>query len=307
MRHILLIACVVVGSAGCGSTAPGAEAPGNADAEFKDTVNQYTVEFLRRNPTVNTYLGGAGLNASLRDVDGTLRDHSASALQQEDQWLTQTQSKIQAFAPESLSSSARVDRNVALAQIAFQLRLHQVRRYQERALDTYVSEPFRAIDWQLQGMTQTGASTSGTPEEWTLVIRRVNAISTFFERAREQLAAGVKSNNLPDGRMIRRDGINTAEATAKYFADTLPALAAERISGFVLKARSPSCGPVGVLVHHEDGYATPSGRGLFAEALVAAMPGLPTIDEEWLEDEVARADFIQRVRQFAAGSARTNK
>ena len=230
MRHVLLIAWVVVGCAGCQSTAP-ALAPGNADAELKAAVNEYAVEFLRRNPTVNTYLGGAGLNASLRDVDGTLRDHSAAALQQEDQWLMQTQSKIQAFAPESLSSSARVDRNVALAQIAFQLRLHQVRRYQERALDTYVSDPFRAIDWQLQGMTQTGTSTYGTPDEWTLVIRRVNAIPAFFQRAREQLTAGVKSNNLPDGRMIRRDGISTAEATAKYFGDTLPALAAERISG----------------------------------------------------------------------------
>ena len=32
----------------------------------------YAVELLRRNPTVNTYLGGAGLDASLREVDGRL-------------------------------------------------------------------------------------------------------------------------------------------------------------------------------------------------------------------------------------------
>ena len=207
------------------------EAPGNTDTALKDAVNAYAVEFLRRNPTVNTYLGGAGLDPSLRDVDAALRDYSAAALQQEDQWLTQTQSKIQAIAPESLSPAARVDREVALAQVAFQLHQHQVRRYQERALDTFTTEPFRAIDWQIQGLSQTGASTYGTPEEWALLIRRVNAIPAFLQRARDQLSAGVKSNNVPDGRMIRRDGINTSEANATYFAQTLPQLAADRIGG----------------------------------------------------------------------------
>ena len=48
-------------------------------------------------------------------------------------------------------------------------------------------------------------------------------------------------------------------------------------------------------------------RGLFAEAIAAAMPDLPMIDEESLEDPAARADFIQRVREFEAGIARTNK
>ncbi len=208
-----------------------AEAPGNADTILKDATKAYVVEFLRRNPTVNTYLGGAAFDASLKDVDGTLRDHSTAALQQEDQWLTQTQSKIQAMPPDSLSPASRVDREVALAQIAFQLHQHQVLRYQERALDTFTSDPFRALDWQMQGMSQTGGSTYGTPEEWTLLIRRVNAMPAFLQRARDQLTAGVNAKNVPDGRMIVRDGIETSEATAKYFADTLPALAAERITG----------------------------------------------------------------------------
>jgi uncharacterized protein YbbK (DUF523 family) len=77
------------------------------------------------------------------------------------------------------------------------------------------------------------------------------------------------------------------------------ALAAERISGFVLKARSPSCGPAGVLVHHADGDPTPTGRGLFAEALARAMPGLPTIDEEALEDPAERDRFMREVLAFA--------
>ena len=140
-------------------------APGGGDQAFKQVHDRYVVEFLRRNPTVNTYLGGAGLDPSLKDVDGRLRDHSAAALAEEDRWLAESQKAFEAVDPASLSPARRIDRDVALAQINFQLHLHQERRYQERAVDTYVSEPFRAIDWQLQGMTQTGERSYGTPDE----------------------------------------------------------------------------------------------------------------------------------------------
>ena len=231
MLRLLLICSLAWSAAGCRDTAKVLEAPGNDSETLNKAVRDYAVEFLRHNPTVNTYLGGAGLDPSLRNVDGLLRDYSAAALQQEDQWLMQARATIDAIAPASLSANARIDRDVALAQIAFQLHQHQVRRYQQRALDTFVSEPFRALDWQMQGMTQTGAATYGTDEEWTLVIQRVKGIPAYLQRAREQLTAGVMANNIPDGRMIRRDGINTSEANAKYFAETLPKLGADRISG----------------------------------------------------------------------------
>lgn len=203
----------------------------SGDAALQRTLSAYVVEFLRRNPTTNTYLGGAGLDPSLRDVDGTLRDHSAAALAQEDQWLAETQKTLQGADVASLSPQARIDRDVALAQIAFLLRQHQTRRYQERALDTFAGEPFRALDWQLQGMTQTGAASYGTPDEWTLVVRRLSAIPAFLATAQQQLLAGVKANRTPDARMLQRDGINTSEANAKYFAEVLPTLAGERIAG----------------------------------------------------------------------------
>jgi uncharacterized protein (DUF885 family) len=217
-------------TAGCNTTKV-AEAPPNGDETLKTTLRGYVVEFLRRNPTVNTYLGGAGFDPALRGEDGRLRDYSSEALDREDQWLTQTQAAIQAIDPSTLSPNPRIDRDVALAQIAFQLHQHQVRKYQERALDTFTSEPFRALDWQMQGMTQTGANTYGTDQEWRLLTLRVQAIPAYLQRAREQLMAGARSGNVPDGRMIRRDGIDTSEASAKYFADTLPKLGADRITG----------------------------------------------------------------------------
>ena len=203
----------------------------SGDTEFKKIHDAYVVEFLRRNPTVNTYLGGSGFDASLKDVDGTLRDHSAAGLEAEDRWLADAQKSFEGVDPNALSANKRIDREVGLAQIRYLLHQHQVRRYQERALDTYTDEPFRAIDWQLQGMTQTGEKTYGTDEEWSLVAKRLSAIPRFLSVAQEQLSAGIKSSNTPDFRMLKRNGIATSEADAKYFDETLPKLAEERING----------------------------------------------------------------------------
>jgi uncharacterized protein (DUF885 family) len=211
------------------STSPAG--PQNSDAAFKKIHDEYVVEFLRRNPTVNTYLGGAGLDPRLRDVDGALRDHSPTALQEEDRWLGGTKQSLDGISAGALSPAQRINRDVALAQIAFLLHQHQVRRYQERALDTYTDEPFRAVDWQLQGMSQTGDKSYGTADEWMLVAKRVAAISSFLKVAQDQINAGIKSNNTPDWRMLIRNGIDTSEADAKYFEETLPKLAEERVSG----------------------------------------------------------------------------
>jgi uncharacterized protein (DUF885 family) len=202
----------------------------SGDQDFKKIHDQYVVEFLRRNPTVNTYLGGAGLDPALREVDGKLRDHSASALQEEDRWLSDTQKALESVNPTSLSAANRINREVALAQVNFLLHQHQVRRHQERAIDTYVEEPFRAVDWQLLAMSQTGEKTYGTPEEWGLVVSRVKAVPAYLSVAKEQLSAGVKSNNTPDWRMLIRNGLDATEANANYFQETLPATAAERLA-----------------------------------------------------------------------------
>jgi uncharacterized protein (DUF885 family) len=233
MNLRIFVASVAVALSACSSPPPATPpaADTSQDQTLKDTLHKYVVEFLRRNPTTNTYLGGAGFDPSLVDVDGQLRDHSIAALETEDRWLAETQKAIEGIAADHLSPIARVDRTVALAQIAFILHQHQARHYQERALDTYVSEPFRALDWQLQGMTETGAGTYGTAAEWDLVVKRVRAIPAFLATAQAQIAAGVQSGRVPDRRMLERDGLNSAAANAKYFSDTLPGMARQRVSG----------------------------------------------------------------------------
>jgi uncharacterized protein YbbK (DUF523 family) len=125
----------------------------------------------------------------------------------------------------------------------------------------------------------------GVPREPIQLIAHPDGVQSAGERVRLQ---GVHSQEDWTGRMDR------------WASERVAALAAERISGFVLKARSPSCGPARVLIHRASPEPTPIGRGLFAEALAAAMPGLPMVDEEELEDPQARARFIQEVRDYEA-------
>jgi uncharacterized protein (DUF885 family) len=232
-RAMIAYALVLATTLVLGPAAPAV--PGSGKTALDSRLHAYVTEFLRRNPTVNTYLGGAGLDPSLRDVDGRLRDHSVAALKEEDRWLTSTMKALQKIDPHTLpanlTANLTIDRDVALAQIAFLLHQHQVRRYQERALDTYTDDPFRAIDWQLQGMTATGERTYGTTEEWSLVLKRLQAIPRFLQVAQKQLEAGIASGNTPDPRMLRRNGLDTTDADAKFFETALPKLAEERMMG----------------------------------------------------------------------------
>jgi uncharacterized protein (DUF885 family) len=207
-----------------GPTPSPTPAAGGGDQAFKTIHDRYVVEFLRRNPSVNTYLGGAGLDPSLKEADGRLRDHSANALAEEDRWLADTQKSFESVDPQTLSPARRIDRDVALAQIAFQLHQHQQLRHQERALDTYTVEPFRSVDFYIQGMTKTGENTYGTPEEWALVVKRLQDFPRYMKTAQDNLSAGVKSGNTPDWRMLQRDGLDTCAADADYFEKEFPKL-----------------------------------------------------------------------------------
>ncbi len=67
------------------------------------------------------------------------------------------------------------------------------------------------------------------------------------------------------------------------------------LSGYVLKASSPSCGMEHVAVHGPGGRVTHRGTGLFARALLARLPLLPVEDEVRLEESARRENFIERV------------
>jgi uncharacterized protein YbgA (DUF1722 family)/uncharacterized protein YbbK (DUF523 family) len=73
-------------------------------------------------------------------------------------------------------------------------------------------------------------------------------------------------------------------------------LASAELDGFVLKRDSPSCGLERVKIYGGGGgVGERKGRGLFAEALVTAMPHLPVEEEGRLADARLRENFIERV------------
>jgi uncharacterized protein YbbK (DUF523 family)/uncharacterized protein YbgA (DUF1722 family) len=71
-------------------------------------------------------------------------------------------------------------------------------------------------------------------------------------------------------------------------------LAAEDLSGYVLKKNSPSCGMKRVRVH-ANGTTTRDGRGFFANALMRRYPNLPVAEEDELSSPRLREHFIERV------------
>ena len=67
------------------------------------------------------------------------------------------------------------------------------------------------------------------------------------------------------------------------------------VSGYIFKARSPSCGTENVPVHDANGTPVAAGAGIYAATLRALLPELPIEDEERLMDPVIRENFIDRV------------
>ncbi|MFN8653951.1 MAG: DUF885 domain-containing protein [Gemmatimonadales bacterium] len=207
-----------------------------ADATLLALRDRYFLRTLELNPVTATYLGGDGYDPSLAKIGARLRDWRPEALQAEREFLQEIEAARAKLDPATLSLQARIDHAVLGAQVAFLLRQSGERRLYERAIDTYVAEPFRGIDWLIQGMTVPQEASSpapgaregpllGTEEEWALVAERLRSIPPYLEAAQANLLAGKKSGNLPDRRMIERDGIAGSKANADYFRTALLASA----------------------------------------------------------------------------------
>jgi len=95
-----------------------------------------------------------------------------------------------------------------------------------------------------------------------------------------------------------RDLTGVMQAFAAKYLDRL---ASGAIDGFILKSRSPSCGIRDSKVFGDLETEAPLGRGpgVFARAVLEAMPGLPVEDEERLADRSVRSQFLTRLYERA--------
>src|SRR5207249_8635842 len=110
---------------------------------------------------------------NLRSLLGRLRDYSPAAMQREARDYRELERSLGSIDPTLLTPQRRVDHAVMTAQLAF-LHYQLDRRYSERAVDTYVAEPFRGVDWQLQQMQTFPNGKLGDEGEWRLVITRLS-------------------------------------------------------------------------------------------------------------------------------------
>jgi uncharacterized protein YbbK (DUF523 family) len=131
--------------------------------------------------------------------------------------------------------------------------------------------------------------TLGQVVEWVPVCPEVEA-GLAVPREAMQLISG------PDAPRLATIGtrIDHTERMTQWIRRELVRLADQGLSGFVFKARSPSCGVRDTEIVTASGSAAGKGAGLFAAAVTARFPALPAEDEGRLQDAIVRKSFLER-------------
>jgi uncharacterized protein (DUF885 family) len=225
-RAFLVQAAGTAAAFGIFRSAGGCRGGDNAGrGSFGSIRDGYFLRFLQLNPVVSTYLGGDGYSPELSTINGKLRDYRPEALQTERSFYRGVQAELAKIDRQTLSDSDQIDYNVLQAQLAFLLhQIEELRQY-ERAIDTYVAEPFRGVDWQIQQMETFPGNLLGSEDEWELVVTRLSAVPAYVRTAQANLQSGRAKANLADWRMVQRDGFEGCAANAEYFQTTLPGVA----------------------------------------------------------------------------------
>lgn len=94
--------------------------------------------------------------------------------------------------------------------------------------------------------------------------------------------------------MAPGSGTDHTASMTRYARGRVQELRRLDLHGYILKKDSPSCGMERVRVY--DGTRTErNGQGMFAAALIAALPNLPVEEEGRLNDAALRENFVERV------------
>lgn len=103
----------------------------------------------------------------------------------------------------------------------------------------------------------------------------------------------IKKQNLIH--VSRPDGSGDVTEALQAYGKKIAKLA-EKFSGYVFCAKSPTCGMERVKIYNEKGDALPAkGIGLFANEIMKANPLLPCEENGRLNDPVLRENFVARV------------
>ncbi len=130
----------------------------------------------------------------------------------------------------------------------------------------------------------------GKHVEWVPVCPEVEA---GFGTPRESMRL---VDDLAEPRLITiRSGNDNTNVMRRYAKTRLQDLQSLNLSGYVFKKNSPSCGAQRVRVYTREGQGIGNGKGIFANAFQHMFPLVPIEEEDRLQDERLRENFIERV------------
>lgn len=93
-----------------------------------------------------------------------------------------------------------------------------------------------------------------------------------------------------------KTGIDHTQKMLDWSETAIAGLETEKLCGYILKSKSPSCGMERVKIYPlHGGPAGKTGVGIFARELIKAYPLLPIEEEGRLHDAAIRENFIERV------------
>ncbi|MGD9900332.1 MAG: DUF523 domain-containing protein, partial [Calditrichaceae bacterium] len=95
--------------------------------------------------------------------------------------------------------------------------------------------------------------------------------------------------------VAQKSGEDHTDQMIEYSRNKIEALAKLRLSGYILKKGSPTCGMTMVRVYSDKNIPLNNGTGLFAKSLMESNPLLPVEEEGRLNDMTLRENFVERV------------
>lgn len=92
-------------------------------------------------------------------------------------------------------------------------------------------------------------------------------------------------------RLVTKDtNVDHTEKMLKWAEIKLKQLKNEKLCGFIFKSNSPNCGLNNVL--------SKKGIGIFAKAFIEYFKTIPVEDNDRLQDDTIRLDFIRKIHGF---------
>jgi len=138
--------------------------------------------------------------------------------------------------------------------------------------------------------------TLGSMVEWVSVCPEVEV---GLGTPREAIQLIRDRGNLNGVRLVtRQTGVDLTRRMREYARRRVRELTNERLSGYILKKDSPTCGMEQVRVWHRNGSNEQNGRGIFAAELLRQFPTMPVEEEGRLRDPRIRENFIDRVFMY---------